>query len=104
MRHDGGILDSQYTLGITAVNNIQVPQAGCYFDIGIVSYGQALVVEILSTLTLIFVAFGIALDPRRSSNPEIGPALIGYTTGILIFTTGMLMDGYYGSCEPSPIS
>lgn len=50
---------------------------------------------------MLFIAFGVGLDPRQSQvfGPALGPILIGFALGILTFMTGTMRPGYTGACE-----
>ncbi|KAK9352811.1 aquaporin-like protein [Lipomyces doorenjongii] len=63
------------------------------------SNGQAFLLETIFALICIFLAFGVGLDPRQAQlfGPSIGPAMVGITVGVLIFTAaGLGFPGYSG--------
>jgi glycerol uptake facilitator-like aquaporin len=79
-------------------SSIVIP--GCTMDTLLVQPGEAFILETLSSLTLVFLAFGVGLDPRQKTvyGPALGPILIGLALGLCIFATGFSRDGYTGAC------
>lgn len=73
---------------------------GCYIDPALVTAGQAFVLETMTCLSLIFLAFGMGLDPRQKTvyGPALGPVLIGFALGLCTFATGAVKNGYAGAC------
>jgi glycerol uptake facilitator-like aquaporin len=73
---------------------------GCWIDPTLVTAGEALVLETMTCISLIFFAFGIGLDPRQKAvfGPALGPLLIGLALGLCTFTTGAVKPGYTGAC------
>lgn len=62
--------------------------------------GRGLLSEFGFTFVLLYVSFGIALDPKQGAvfGPALAPFLIGTTLGLLIFVSGSLMaPGYVGA-------
>jgi glycerol uptake facilitator-like aquaporin len=72
---------------------------GCWIDTAIVTAGEALALETMTCITLIFFAYGIGLDPRQRVvfGPALGPLLIGLALGLCTFATGALKPGYTGA-------
>jgi glycerol uptake facilitator-like aquaporin len=72
---------------------------GCSIDASIVTAGEAVVLETMSCLALIFIVYGAGIDPRRGAiyGPALGPPLIGLTLGLSTFVTGALKPGYTGA-------
>ena len=72
---------------------------GCFRDPGTVTAGQALLVESISSFTLLFLAFGLALDPRQQKlfGPVIGPLTVGCSLGLVSFASAGLVAGYTGA-------
>lgn len=64
-----------------------------------ISYGQAYVLESGTSLAVIFLSFGVGLDPRQSQvlGAALSPALVGLTVGLASFATGFVKDGWYGA-------
>jgi glycerol uptake facilitator-like aquaporin len=81
----------------TRSNAVIIP--GCTTDTQLIPAGEALILETGSCLALIFLAFGIGLDPRQSSvyGPALGPIFIGLALGLTIFASGFLREGYTGA-------
>ncbi|KAE8408656.1 aquaporin-like protein [Aspergillus pseudonomiae] len=71
---------------------------GCYMDVNQVSAGSAFVIEFVTDVALIFLAFGIGLDPRQRVvfGPTLGPIFVGIVLGVCIFSTGIIRPGYTG--------
>jgi hypothetical protein len=84
---------------------IQFTVPGCYIDSTKVSAGNAFAIEFTTDFALIFLSFGVGLDPRQRSvfGPALGPILVGVVLGMCTFVTGFSRIGYTGFCE-FPIS
>lgn len=76
----------------------QVP--GCYIDVSQVSAGSAFAIEFVTDVALIFISFGVGLDPRQRAvfGPTLGPIFVGITLGICIWCTASIRPGYTGFC------
>lgn len=74
---------------------------GCYIDPTRVPPGSAFVLETMTSLFLLFLAFGLGLDPRNSASfgPALGPFLIGAAAATTLFASGMARKGYLGSAN-----
>lgn len=61
--------------------------------------------ETVSCGIMLFISFGVGLDPRQSQvfGPALGPILIGFALGLLTFTTGIMRTGYTGACKYSKL-
>ncbi|KAF2660890.1 MIP transporter [Lophiostoma macrostomum CBS 122681] len=72
---------------------------GCYIDTSLVTPGQAYALETMSSLALVFIAFGVGLDPRQRKvfGPALSPILVGLALGLCSFATGIARPGYAGS-------
>jgi glycerol uptake facilitator-like aquaporin len=72
---------------------------GCYIDPTLVTPGEAYVLETVTSLFLIFLAFGLGLDPRNATafGPSLGPFLIGMSSALCLFGSGFARKGYLGS-------
>ncbi|RPA99049.1 aquaporin-like protein [Choiromyces venosus 120613-1] len=91
--------------GLGRDNTVGAIVPGCYWapNTGI-DYGQAFVIEFVSCCIVLFIAFGVGLDPRQRDifGPALGPILIGVAIAILTFITGIMRQGYTGaSMNPS---
>eukprot|EP00993_Chasmostoma_nieuportense_P001928 NODE_2766_length_1095_cov_109.543388_g2640_i0.p1 GENE.NODE_2766_length_1095_cov_109.543388_g2640_i0~~NODE_2766_length_1095_cov_109.543388_g2640_i0.p1 ORF type:complete len:326 (+),score=60.12 NODE_2766_length_1095_cov_109.543388_g2640_i0:62-1039(+) len=64
-----------------------------------VSNGEAFLFEVLFMLGLLFVAFGVALDPGQGKvyGPVFAPIFIGVFLGTLSFISGSIFPGYTGA-------
>jgi glycerol uptake facilitator-like aquaporin len=77
---------------------------GCYIDSTLVGASQAFALEVMGGLFVLFLAFGLGLDPRNhgSFGPGLGPFLVGFSSAIALFAGGIAVPGYYGiSCNPA---
>ncbi|KAH8712136.1 aquaporin-like protein [Phaeosphaeriaceae sp. PMI808] len=75
------------------------PIPGCYIDKSQVSPGEAYVLETMTSFVLIFVAFGVGLDPRQREvfGPALSPILVGLALGLVTFASSLARPGYSGS-------
>jgi glycerol uptake facilitator-like aquaporin len=73
---------------------------GCTIDVTLVPIQDIFALEFMADFTLIFLAFGVGLDPRQKDTfgPALGPILIGIVLGVLSFGTSIPRLGYGGSC------
>ena len=71
---------------------------GCYIDPALVTPGEAFALETVGSSFLVFLAFGLGLDPRNSNafGPSLGPFLIGLASGFSLFAGGAVRKGYLG--------
>ncbi|KAH6888426.1 aquaporin-like protein [Thelonectria olida] len=72
---------------------------GCWIYPEVVPVREAFVIEFLAATILLFLAFGVGLDPRQSQivGPTLAPFLVGLTFGTLTFTTAFTRYGYGGA-------
>ncbi|OOF92075.1 hypothetical protein ASPCADRAFT_133631 [Aspergillus carbonarius ITEM 5010] len=72
---------------------------GCHIDTSMVSASDGLVIEFFACLILIFLAFGVALDPRQAKvfGPAVSPWLVGVVLGIVTWGTAFTREGYIGA-------
>lgn len=72
---------------------------GCWINPTQISPGEAFVFEFMTCLTLLFLAFGIGLDPRQKTvyGPALAPFLIGVALAVCSFCGGVVRDGYTGA-------
>ncbi|KAJ5208073.1 hypothetical protein N7449_002452 [Penicillium cf. viridicatum] len=71
---------------------------GCYIDTTKVSAGSVFAIEFTTDFALIFLSFGVGLDPRQRSvfGPALGPIFVGIVLGMCTFVTGFSRIGYTG--------
>lgn len=79
----------------TVLSNGELVEAG-------IATGPGLLSEFIFTLTLLYFAFSVALDPKQFqvTGPILAPFMIGAIIGMLIYASGGLMDvsgGYTGA-------
>lgn len=85
------------------INNSFAPHSlkggGCFFDRATLSQGQALLNEAAICFGVLFLAFGVGLDPRAALlfGPRYGPMLVGVSIGVIAFSTSGAMPGYAGA-------
>ncbi|KAJ5226981.1 MIP transporter [Penicillium citrinum] len=72
---------------------------GCHIDTSMVPATDGLVIEFIACLILIFLAFGVALDPRQGKvfGPATGPWFVGVVLGITSWGTAFTREGYIGA-------
>ncbi|EEU37131.1 uncharacterized protein NECHADRAFT_72760 [Fusarium vanettenii 77-13-4] len=72
---------------------------GCWLDPDIVPIREVFVVELIAATILLFLAFGLGLDPRQAQivGPTLAPFLVGLASGTLAFSTGFTRYGYGGA-------
>ncbi|KAL2830709.1 aquaporin-like protein [Aspergillus pseudoustus] len=71
---------------------------GCYIDTSKISIGSAFTIEATTDFALVFLSFGVGLDPRQREvfGPALGPIFVGLIVGMCTFFTGFSRDGYTG--------
>lgn len=72
---------------------------GCSVDTTLVPTGDIFALEFMADFMLLFLAFGIGLDPRQRDTfgPALGPFLVGLALGVLSFGTAFARSGYGGA-------
>jgi len=82
----GGVLTQRYVGG------------GCNLEKGGLDPGQAFLIECVLSFVLVFLAFGVGLDPRQKQLlGKLGPALVGMVLGLVSFASVGLAEGYPGA-------
>ena len=83
-------------LGASPEDLVVVP--GCYIDPKLVTPGQAFALETVGSFSLLFLAFGLGLDPRNGTSfgPSVGPWLVGFAGALILFAGGISRPGYLG--------
>jgi hypothetical protein len=74
---------------------------GCTVDPAQVSPGQLFALEYMFALGLIFLGFGVGLDPRQGKTlgPALSPILVGVTLGYATLASSAAKPGYTGVCK-----
>lgn len=72
---------------------------GCWLFSNVVPVKDAFAIEFSSCLALLFIAFGVGLDPRqRATIPAaLSPFLVGLALGTLSWATGYARYGFGGA-------
>ncbi|KAF5723639.1 Aquaporin PIP-type [Fusarium mundagurra] len=76
---------------------------GCWLFTDIVPPRDIFVVELVSATLLLFLAFGVGLDPRQAKiiGPALGPFMVGLTVGTMSFASAFARYGYGGAGKKS---
>ncbi|KAJ9658019.1 hypothetical protein H2198_003988 [Neophaeococcomyces mojaviensis] len=82
-----------------SVNNIHWKAGGCFVDPNLVNTRQMFTLEFASCLTMLFLAFGVGLDPRQASTfgPALAPILVGFVLGVTCLATAFAVPGFGGA-------
>jgi hypothetical protein len=85
----------------SAYGNREITVGGCHIDTTMVPAKDGLVIEFAACLILIFLAFGVALDPRQGKvfGPATGPWFVGVVLGIVSWGTAFTREGYIGASK-----
>ncbi|KAJ5984644.1 MIP transporter [Penicillium waksmanii] len=72
---------------------------GCDIDTSLVPTGEAFVLEFICCLTLLFLSFGVGLDPRQSKvyGTALSPWLVGLSLGVVSWASAFTRLGYGGA-------
>lgn len=72
---------------------------GCTVDTALVPIADIFALEFMADFTLLFLAFGVGLDPRQAGTfgPALGPFLVGVVLGVMSFGTSITRAGYAGA-------
>ena len=72
---------------------------GCFLETETVTIGSMFAIEFTACLTLLFLAFGVGLDPsqRQIFGPALAPILVGLALGVMSFGTAFARPGYGGA-------
>lgn len=71
---------------------------GCSINTSLVPVGDAFVLEFTGDLILLFLSFGVGLDPRQKQvfGPSLAPIFVGLVLGMVTFGTSFTRPGYNG--------
>ncbi|KAE8374005.1 aquaporin-like protein [Aspergillus bertholletiae] len=83
----------------TAYGSRDFTVGGCHVDTSLVPVNAAFIIEFFACLVLIFLAFGVALDPRQAKvfGHAAGPWLVGIVLGVVCWATAFTRPGYIGA-------
>ncbi|OQD85827.1 hypothetical protein PENANT_c009G02731 [Penicillium antarcticum] len=72
---------------------------GCHIDTSMVDPNDGLVIEFFACLIVIFLAFGVALDPRQANvfGHATAPWFVGIVLGVVSWGTAFTREGYIGA-------
>ncbi|KAJ5798164.1 uncharacterized protein N7503_007460 [Penicillium pulvis] len=72
---------------------------GCFVDTQLIPVKDAFLLEFVYCLCLVFLAFGVALDPRQAGvfGPALSPWLVGLVLGLLSWGSSFTRAGYEGA-------
>lgn len=72
---------------------------GCFLYTSMVTISSAFTVEFVACVIMLFLAFGVGLDPRQKEifGPALAPILVGLSSGTMIFSTAFSRPGYGGA-------
>ncbi|KNG84714.1 MIP transporter [Aspergillus nomiae NRRL 13137] len=72
---------------------------GCSVNTSLVPVDEAFLLEFIFSLVLIFLSFGVGLDPRQGSiyGAALSPFLVGMTLGVLSWGSSFSRAGYAGA-------
>ncbi|KAK6832500.1 Major intrinsic protein [Aspergillus parasiticus SU-1] len=72
---------------------------GCAVNTHLVPVDEAFLLEFIFCLVLIFLSFGVGLDPRQSSiyGAALSPFLVGMTLGVVSWGSSFTRAGYAGA-------
>ncbi|CZS87915.1 hypothetical protein WAI453_000299 [Rhynchosporium graminicola] len=78
---------------------IELQGGGCLLDTKVLEVSQAYLIESTMTFIMLFLAFGVGLDPRCGQvfGPKMGPLLVGFVLGLTAFATVGIAEGFPGA-------
>lgn len=91
----GGVLHG----ALIGQDDYDIHGGGCFREEYTVTAAQAFLIETFSVFALLFLAFGVALDPRQQKlfGMFAAPLAVGCSVGIVSFASGGLFSGYSGA-------
>lgn len=72
---------------------------GCFLDTSVIDVAQAYLIEAVMSFSLVFLAFGVGLDPRQAQvfGPKLGPFLTACSLALVTFASVGIANGYPGA-------
>ncbi|KAH8820857.1 aquaporin-like protein [Xylogone sp. PMI_703] len=91
----GGLLRGSF--GPTLIQSYH--GGGCFVDSTPITSAQGYLIESIMSFCLVFLAFGVGLDPRQATlfGPKLGPLLVGSSLGLVTFASVGIAPGYPGA-------
>jgi len=91
----GGLIRGSFGLQLSK----QYGGGGCNLNSTVITDGQAFLIEAISSFCMVFLAFGVGLDPRQQVlfGPKLGPFLVACSLGLVSFASVGLAPGYPGA-------
>jgi glycerol uptake facilitator-like aquaporin len=85
----------------TAYGSRDFLTGGCVVNTELVPVKDAFVLEFMYCLMLIFISFGVGLDPRQAQifGPALSPWLVGLGLGVTSWGSAYTRVGYGGACK-----
>ncbi|KAL7928888.1 aquaporin-like protein [Trichoderma chlorosporum] len=96
----GGALAGGILLGVWGPERATILKGGgCWYDPSQANPGQIYLNEVFASFVLLFLSFGVGLDPRQAAlfGPRMGPFLVGASLGLVSFSTSGIIPGYAGA-------
>ncbi|UKZ74480.1 hypothetical protein TrVFT333_002149 [Trichoderma virens FT-333] len=96
----GGALAGGILLGVWGPERAtSLKGGGCWYDPSQANPGQIYLNEVFASFVLLFLSFGVGLDPRQAAlfGPRMGPLLVGASLGLVSFSTSGIIPGYAGA-------
>ncbi|PNY27207.1 Aquaporin PIP2-7 [Tolypocladium capitatum] len=95
----GGHINPMITFSAVLAGICPLPRGGCFLDPSEISQGQAFLNEFVASFILLYLAYGVGLDPRQAVlfGPRLGPLLVGASLGLVTFGTSGIAPGYAGA-------
>lgn len=83
------------------LNTLKGEIPGCTITKGEVSVGEMFALEYMFAQALIFIAFGVGLDPRQKKifGAALAPIFVGSTLALGTLASALPKKGYTGICE-----
>ncbi|KFA68151.1 hypothetical protein S40285_08835 [Stachybotrys chlorohalonatus IBT 40285] len=91
----GGLLMATWGRG----RAVRYRGGGCFYDPSQLDSSQAFLNEIICSFILLYLAYGVGLDPRQAMlfGPKTGPLLVAASVGLITFANSGPVPGYAGA-------